>query len=210
MTKRQEQQSGWNVTLTVEVDGQSTSYPVGAALLRDIISSFPDVEASAPLFEIMARHPSSGVRQNVARMEFLSEEAVSILSRDDDISVMQSLCGNDKFKRYATEDVVVPLIARDRDCAESIAGYVERFQNCDTHVLIKAFLDCPDPDRRLALARNSDLSPRLWKEMRNDPDPSVANEAQLRLTAATDVLETHVFEHLRISYRKFCSITACS
>ena len=56
----------WKVTLNVEVDGQSVELPVGVDLLRDIINSCPDTGASSPLFEIMAQHPSSGIRQNVA------------------------------------------------------------------------------------------------------------------------------------------------
>lgn len=181
MPKKQEQSSEWKVTFTVEVNGQATSYPVGVGLLRDIINNFPDVEASTPLFELMARHPSSGVREYVARMEFLSEEAVSLLSTDEDISVQRNLCGNEKYRRSATEDKVVPLIAKDRDCADTIASSVERFQNCEMDVLIRAFLDCPDPDRRLFLAKNSGISMRLMKQLSKDPDPSVAGEAQQRL-----------------------------
>jgi hypothetical protein len=74
------------------------------------------------------------------------------------------------------------LIAKDRDCADTIANNVERFQNCDADVLIKAFMACPDPDRRLFFARNSAISIRLLKQLSKDPDPSVANDAQQRLT----------------------------
>ena len=73
------------------------------------------------------------------------------------------------------------LIGKDRDCAEAIAYNVERFQNCDTDVLIKAFLSSADPERRLFLVSNSALPAKLSKQLSEDPDPSVAAEARGRL-----------------------------
>jgi len=180
-TKQQDKQQAWNITLNVEVDGQSMSCPVGVGLLRDIMSSYPDTEESSPLFEIIAQHPSSGVRLNVANKEFLSENAVARLSEDADMSVVRSLCSNRKFKRYAREDVVLPLIAKDRECAETIAYNLEGFQNCDTDVLIRAFLSSADPERRLFLISNSSLPAKLSKQLSVDPDPGVSAEARRRL-----------------------------
>jgi hypothetical protein len=172
----------WKVTLNVEVDGQSVELPVGVDLLRDIINSCPDTEANSPLFEIMAQHPSSGVRQNVAAKECLSESAIAKLSEDADIGVMRSLCSNAKFRLHITEDIVLHLIATDRDCAEMIADNVDGFQNCDVDRLIKAFLSSADPERRLFLVNSYRLPAKLPELLREDPDPSVAAEAKRRLT----------------------------
>lgn len=184
MTKQQEQQQQqWKVTLNVELDGQSMSCPVGIGLLREIVDSYPDREDSSPLFEFLTQHPSPGVRQRVANKEFLSENAVMRLSEDVDISVLRNLCSNGKFRRYAREDIVLQLIAKDRDCAENIAVNIEEFRSCDTDALIKAFLSSADPERRLFLVNDYRTPTKVLKGLSADPDPGVAAEAKNALAA---------------------------
>ncbi len=181
MTNQQKKQQQWKVTLNVEVDGQSMSCPVGIGLLREIVGNCPDVEDSSPLFEVLARHPSPGVRLHVANREFLSEDAVMRLSEDTDIGVLRNLCSNGKFKRYAREDIVLQLIAKDRECAETIACNIDEFRNCDTDALIKAFLSSADPERRFFLISNYRTPTRVLKGLSEDPDPGVAAEARKAL-----------------------------
>jgi hypothetical protein len=181
MTKQQEQQEQWKITLNFEVDGQSMNCPVGIGLLREIVAYYSDIEDSSPLFEFLARHPSPGVRLYVANKEFLSEDAVMRLSEDADISVLRNLCSNDKFKRYAREDIVLQLIAKDRECAETIASNIDEFRNCDTDALIKAFLSSADPERRFFLVNNYRTPTRVLKGLCEDPDPGVASEARIAL-----------------------------
>ena len=157
------------------------SCPVGIGLLREIVFSCPDTEDSSPLFEFLAQHPSPGIRLNVANKEFLSENAVMRLSEDADISVLRNLCSNGKFKRYAREDIVVQLIAKDRECAETIASNIDEFRNCDTDALIKAFITNADPERRFFLINYYRTPARVLKGLGEDPDPGVAAEARKAL-----------------------------
>ena len=73
---------------------------------------------------------------------------MSNLSEDTEMAVLRNLCSNGKFKRSAPENIVLQMIAKDRDCAETIASWIEEFQNCDTDTLTKAFLSSTDPERR--------------------------------------------------------------
>jgi hypothetical protein len=171
----------WNATLNIELDGQTTSFPVGVALLQDIANNYPDTEESLGFFDLMSRHPSAGVRQNVAGKEFLSESAVETLSKDPDLSVLRALCSNQKFRRYAQLEDVAPMILKDRDCAERIAWNLETFENCALSELINVYLSSPDPERRLFAVNNSSLPIKVAKQLSTDPDPSVAEEARKRL-----------------------------
>lgn len=182
MPKHQQKQPECKVTLNIEVDGRSVSYPVGVDLLRDMISRLPDNELASPLLEILAGHPAAGVRQDVTRNEQLPESAFARLSEDGEIEILRNLCSNQKFRRCAREDLILQLIVRDRDCAETIASCLEDFQNCDADALIEAFMSSADPERRWLLVRNSSLSAKLRKQLAMDPDPSVAAEANRRLT----------------------------
>ena len=98
--------------------------------------------------------------------------------RDRDFT---NLCSNQKFRRCARENLILQLIVRDRDCADTIASCLEDFQNCDADALIEAFMSSADPERRWLLVRNSSLSAKLRKQLAMDPDPSVAAEAKRRL-----------------------------
>jgi hypothetical protein len=180
VTKQQEKQQ-WKVTLNVEVDGQSMSYPIGVDLLRSIISSCSDTEANSTLFEIMAQHPAAGIRQEVASKEFLPENARARLSEDTEMAVLRNLCSNGKFRRFASENLVLELITKDKDCAEMIASWIEEFQNCDTDVLAEAFLSSTDPERRWFLANNYSTPTKVLKRLSADPDPGIAAEAKKRL-----------------------------
>jgi hypothetical protein len=182
MTKQQEEQrQQWKVTLNVEVDGQSMSCPVGLDLLQSIISSCSDTEANSPLFEIMAQHPAAGIRQELANKEFLPENARARLSEDTEMAVLRNLCSNGKFRRFASENLVLQLIAKDKDCAETIASWIEEFQNCDTDVLAEAFLSSTDPERRWFLVNNYSAPTKVMKRLSTDPDPGIAAEAKKRL-----------------------------
>ena len=73
------------------------------------------------------------------------------------------------------------MIAKDKDCAETIASWIEEFQNCDTDTLTKAFLSSTDPERRWFLANNYNAPTKVLKRLSEDPDPGIAAEARKRL-----------------------------
>ncbi len=175
-------QNGWKITLNIEIDGQQAfSQPLGVDLLRSIVSNCPECEANAAFLSLMARHPSAGVRRDVAYKDCIDEKAVEALGRDSEIEVLRLLCNNQQFKRHGAQDLLLQLIAKDRDCAEAIATNLDEYENADAAALINALLSSDDPERRLFLANRYRLPVRIQKQLCADADPSVAAMAQKQM-----------------------------
>ncbi len=170
-------QKGWKITLNIEFDGQQAfSHPVGVDLLRSIVSSCPECEANSAFLSLMARYPSACVRQEVASKECIDEKAVLALGGDPEINVLRALCYNQQFKRHASQELLLQLIARDRDCAEVIANNLDEYENADAAALINALLSSEDPERRLLLANRYRLPVKIQKQLCADADPTARKQ----------------------------------
>ncbi len=97
------------------------------------------------------------------------------------MSVLRTLCSNEKFRRCAEEQQVISIMLKDRDSAETMAWNLDSFENCSQDELINAYLSSGDPERRLFVINNSSLPLKLARRLSSDPDPSVAGEARKRL-----------------------------
>ncbi|SVC11422.1 uncharacterized protein METZ01_LOCUS264276, partial [marine metagenome] len=71
------------VSLHLESDEQSIKVDLGFEALENISYAFRDIAENSEAFELLADHPSQGVRLNIASKKHLSTETIFKLALDD-------------------------------------------------------------------------------------------------------------------------------
>jgi hypothetical protein len=123
------------------------------------------------------------VRRSVAGSDNLPVEAALGLAEDPCASVRTQVASNDVFRQAAPEELVLRLIDSDPEVAESIANYVERYENADANVLCEALARHPDVVVRRTLASNSGTPVKWVRKLTNDPAHDVASAARQQLAS---------------------------
>ena len=169
-------------TLQATNDGKEVfTAPLTYEALANIVSNYPDHIDSNDFFLLAARHPASTVRENVAYKDHLSVEAIDILAKDTSVAVLRNLVRSDAFREHATHEMLEKLISLDIETAQSIAGYIESFQEVDVVKLAELLAAHADPSVAGSLADNYSTPKKILKKLLTHPDPYVANAAKARL-----------------------------
>ena len=173
-----------NVRFTIHAseDGKEVfTAPLSYDALANIISNYPDHEDSNDLFLLAAKHPASTVRENLAYKDHLSAEVLDILTKDTSISVLRNLFRSDAFREHVSHEVLEKLIGLDTEIAQSIADYIESFQEADVTKLANLLANHEDPSVAASLANNYSAPKKILKKLLTHPDPYVAQSAKARL-----------------------------
>lgn len=167
---------------TVMIEGKKKiSVELGYDDLSAIVSTLPDTSENTDTFAFLAEHPSVAVRESIACKDTLDETTVNLLAADSDVSVVRSLVRSDKARECLTTEQLLGIIDRDVDAAESIAGYVESYENAASDELAEALSKHTDPRVRAALAGNSSAPKKYLKILVKDPDARVRASAKQSL-----------------------------
>ncbi len=146
--------------------------------LASVISSHPDTESSAELFEVMASHPAAYVRETVAYKDRLSHATVDILANDSSINVLRNLSRSAAFREHASFETVQKLLALDVEIAQNIANNLEGFEQCDMGKLATLLSEHQDLGVLAALAGTYNAPKKILKALAAHPDPYVAFQAK--------------------------------
>jgi len=168
--------------LVVEDGGKEVfSKPLSYETVASITSSYEDAEESKDFFALVAKHPASTVRENVAYKDKISEEILSLLMTDKSIPVLRNLVRTEAFKENASAADIERLIHLDVEIAQNIAGDIDSYQQADASKLCAIILSMEDPSILASLAGNYSTPKKVLKELVNHSDPYVASEAKKRL-----------------------------
>jgi len=83
------------------------SIKVSYEALRSLISCETDSEENAVLFEALAEHPSTEVREQISYKSSINEKTVHILMKDKSVNVLRNLPRNRAFQVYASHEQVL-------------------------------------------------------------------------------------------------------
>ena len=119
-------------TLRIKSDPE-IELEVGASDLANLIGSMPDTadEKVLKVLEVLASHPASAVRIAIACKDNLTAETVATLSVDKEINVLRQLVNTNKGRELLETSQLMKMIGFDNELAQSIASYVERYENAD-------------------------------------------------------------------------------
>ena len=155
--------------------------PLSFEFVASIISNFDDNITNSDIFGLAAHHLASGVRENVAYKDAITEDTIQILAQDGAINVLRNLVRTSKFKELATLEQLERLMQRDPEIAISIAGDIDSYSNVDTTKLVDEILKNSDPSVTAALAGGYNTPKKILKSLLSHPDPYVVSQAKFRL-----------------------------
>jgi len=161
--------------ISLVIDGQVV-LDVSSKSLQSILHETPDTSESHDFFRVIAGHPSSEVRERLARMSNLPPDVVLRLADDTSLAVRRALLYQDSTRKFLTEKQLLELAKLDVDFAEQIATYIGGF-TLDSAELGELLVTHPDPKVRLALTNTSLTPRRLLRRLLQDPDSQVRNDA---------------------------------
>ena len=146
--------------------------------LASVLNSHPDTESSAELFEVMASHPASYVRETVAYKDRLNHSTVEKLANDSSINVLRNLARSAAFREHASQDTVERLLALDVEIAQNIANNLDGFEQCDIGKLATLLSEHQDLGVLAALAGTYNAPKKILKALAAHSDPYVAFQAK--------------------------------
>lgn len=127
-------------------DGNTTiaDLPVSSEQVAEAVREIDDVTDNAPMFELLASHPSALVREEVVLKNCLNEATVMQLAADPSVTVLYWLAGNEAFEKFGTDAEVMALIDSDTEVAKAVAECFERYERIDQQLILRGLLDLGD------------------------------------------------------------------
>jgi hypothetical protein len=172
----------YSVVLVVKKrDGTQIEAPLSYESASSAVSSAADSKDNSLLFEALAEHPASQVREQVAYKDLISEKTISLLVKDSSVNVLRNLVRNESFRKYASHDQIIDLVSRDVEIAASVAQNLESYENVDHQALVEILLGSEDPYVIAAVAGNYATPKKFLKPLLNHIDRTVVHEAKRRL-----------------------------
>ena len=171
--------------LVVEVDQKEVhSVALGSQAVSGLISGLPfhQGDEDASIYDYLALSPSSGVRRDVAGVDFINEHTLALLAKDDAIDVRRAISTNAKFRDWATTEMLSDYIRSDIECANEIAASLGDFTCADTNVIAAVICNHSDPEVRQTLANSYNAPRKFVKQLASDPDQSVRAAAKHTLS----------------------------
>ncbi len=147
--------------------------------LSGICGSLSDSEKNEGIFHELGKSSSEAVRENVAWKKSLSKETAKLLLNDTSIEVLREIVGHETAKDLITKEDINRLIAlQDTTIMVTIAEGVYEYDNCDETFIYAALINQADPQVRYQLAQDSEMPKFLMKQLTNDQDLEVSEEAK--------------------------------
>ena len=167
--------------ITIHIDDKEFLF--GSKALASAIEEISDSPENKAFFDLLANHPSIAVRRGIARKENISEKTFEMLICSGDSVMVNSLLRGDKSALFMKEEYIQSLIAtRNFEILEHIAFHIEAFDISSDSETADFFVNNPNPDIRWTLAGNSRAPKLMLKQLVDDDDPEVRNEAMESLS----------------------------
>jgi len=160
---------------------------LGYEELEEIAGCLSDSKKNRPVFDELAKSPSSMIRMNVSWNKAISDQTVELLLADSSIEVLRGIVENRRSRWIITEEVLEGCIANgDTELLCTIADEVGDFYECDVDVICEKLVHQKDPQVRRRLASNSDTPREFIEELIDDEDMDVARAARKTLNKLDD------------------------
>ena len=163
--------------LVVEADEQEVhSVVLDSEALAPLVGALPYRKCEdeyVSLLGYLAQSPSSEVRKAVAENNAINEDILELLAKDKAVEVRRSVSYCDKFKTWATEEIVIDYIQSDIECAKTIARDLSEFTEIDINAIADALRNHSDPGVRTVLADSYNAPKKILKQLLTDPEHSV-------------------------------------
>ena len=169
-------------TLILEKDSQTRSIAIGTNALVRVVEAMPDDEGHADVFEMLADHTDSVVREAIAAKDRLERQTLVRLSSDPAMAVVRKLIGVRHSKERLEVKDVLAICHRDPSLASQVANSFEDYIFEDSTV-VEFLASHPDRQVRHALAGNPFAPKQILRRM-SDADP----DADIRETARSVML----------------------
>ena len=152
---------------SVVLDSDALAALVGALPYRKCEDEF------VSLLGYLAQSSSSEVRQAVAENNAFNEDILELLATDKAIDVRRSVSDCDKFKTWASTEIVIDYIQSDIECAKTIARALGEFTEIDVNAIADALRNHSDPGVRTSLAYSYNAPKKILKQLLTDPEHNV-------------------------------------
>ena len=160
---------------------------LGYEELNDISGCLSDSKKNRPVFDELAKSPSSMIRMEVSLNQAISDRTVELLLADSSIEVLREIVDNSRSRWIITEEIIERLISNgDTDLLCTIADEVEDFYECDVEGICEKLVHQKDPQVRRRLASNSDTPGEFIEELIDDEDMDVPRAARKTLNKLDD------------------------
>lgn len=160
---------------------------LGYEELEEITGCLSDNKKNRPVFDELAKSPSSMIRMNVSWNKTISDQTVELLLAGLSIEVLREIVKNGRAQWIITEENLERLISNgDTDLLRTIADQVGDFYECDVGLICEKLIGQRDPQIRGRLAQNSDTPEEFLKKLAEDDDIDVAHEAKRTLQKAEE------------------------
>jgi len=160
---------------------------LGYEELDGISSCLSDNKKNQPVFDELAKSPSSMIRMEVSWNQAISDQTVELLLADSSIEVLRGIVDNVRSRRLTTEEILDRLISTgDSELLCTIADHVNYFSQCEVEGICRKLINQKDPQVRQRLASNSDTPGEFIEELIDDEDMDVARAARKTLNELDD------------------------
>ena len=163
--------------LVVEADEKEVhSVVLDSEMLTALVGALPYPKCEdefVSLLGYLAQSSSSEVRKAVADNNAINEDILELLAKDKDVEVRRSVSDSDKFRTWATEEVVINYIEADIECAKTIAHALGEFTEIDINAIADTLRNHSDPRVRTALTYSYNAPKKILKQLLTDPEHSV-------------------------------------
>lgn len=167
--------------LVVEQDGKDVhTEELSVFMLRSLAPDWRDGSFSPELLGYFAQYPDVEVANRAAGDKRISDSTLEILAKSKSLEIRRKLIGNDKFRDWASTELLIEYANADVEAASNIAGSLEYFKTADHKTIIEFFLKHPNPYVRYCIVDDyPKLSQKVLKTLQaNDPDSSVRERAK--------------------------------
>jgi len=131
---------------------------LGYEELEEITGCLSDSKKNRPVFDELAKSPSSTIRMNVSWNKAISDQTVELLLVDSSIKVLRGIVENNRSRWIITEEVLEGFIANgDTELLCTVADEVGDFYECDVDVICEKLVHQKDPQIRYRLAANENI-----------------------------------------------------
>ncbi len=172
-----------------EIVSKNLSYKQVAGIVNDFPGTPTFQYGHGDLYQVAAKHPSSRVRDAVARKYEISAEFCNVLANDASIDLLKTLAINPQFMvpflKNATIDLLEKFMKKDVEIATTIVdevfGNIAYYEQADLNKLALLISGHSDPGVLVQLARGPDVPEKVLNALLTHPDPAVSTTAKSSL-----------------------------
>ena len=177
------QKSGLKFKLVVEEDGKEVhSEELSHFMLRTLEGNWLSGEFSPELLGYFAQHPDDDVALKAARADHISDETLEHLAKSENLAIRMILVGNEKFRDWASAELLIKYACADVETASRIASSLDSFKSADRSAVAQFLLEHSNPHLRYCIVDDFRFPQKTLKSIHaKDPDLSVRHAAKRKM-----------------------------